>query len=175
LTEAESVNATKFVMDEIPEVIDRLLDFLSLVFWKFSNLSQLLQKFLAVRARFEICLPKYRYIGDEGLVLNDRGVRHVKTAGQGIERNSDPLSFKVGAVSLARHAASISMPHTVYTEQASSRFTTLRRFIRWSPDHETRRQDLVVLCANCHRMVHAKPRWLTLLQLSELLAQRVDG
>jgi len=25
-------------------------------------------------------------------------------------------------------------------------------------------QDLAILCANCHRMVHAKTKWLTLLQ-----------
>jgi 5-methylcytosine-specific restriction protein A len=40
------------------------------------------------------------------------------------------------------------------------------------PGSRTRLQDLAVLCANCHRMVHAKPAWLTLLQLKELLAKR---
>ena len=40
------------------------------------------------------------------------------------------------------------------------------------PGSRTRLQDLVVLCANCHRMVHARVRWLTLLQLKELLAER---
>jgi 5-methylcytosine-specific restriction enzyme A len=40
------------------------------------------------------------------------------------------------------------------------------------PGSRTRLQDLIVLCANCHRMVHAKPGWLTLLQLKELLAER---
>lgn len=40
------------------------------------------------------------------------------------------------------------------------------------PGSRTRLQDLVVLCANCHRMVHAKPGWLTLLQLKELLAEQ---
>jgi 5-methylcytosine-specific restriction enzyme A len=41
------------------------------------------------------------------------------------------------------------------------------------PGSRTRLQDLVVLCANCHRMVHAKPGWLTLLQLKELLAEQI--
>jgi 5-methylcytosine-specific restriction enzyme A len=40
------------------------------------------------------------------------------------------------------------------------------------PGSRTRLQDLVVLCADCHRMVHARARWLTLLQLKELLAER---
>jgi 5-methylcytosine-specific restriction enzyme A len=41
-----------------------------------------------------------------------------------------------------------------------------------SPGSRTRLQDLAILCANCHRMVHARTRWLTLLQLKELLAER---
>ena len=40
------------------------------------------------------------------------------------------------------------------------------------PGSRTRLQDLAVLCANCHRMVHAKSKWLSLLQLKELLAER---
>lgn len=40
------------------------------------------------------------------------------------------------------------------------------------PGSRTRMQDLAVLCANCHRMVHAKAKWLTLSELKELLAQR---
>ena len=40
-----------------------------------------------------------------------------------------------------------------------------------SPGSRTRLQDLAILCANCHRMVHAKSKWLTLLQLKELLAE----
>jgi 5-methylcytosine-specific restriction protein A len=42
-----------------------------------------------------------------------------------------------------------------------------------SPGSRTRLQDLAILCANCHRMVHAKSKWLTLLQLKELLAEAV--
>lgn len=41
-----------------------------------------------------------------------------------------------------------------------------------APGSRTRMHDLAVLCANCHRMVHAKSKWLTLLQLKELLAER---
>ena len=40
-----------------------------------------------------------------------------------------------------------------------------------APGSRTRMHDLAVLCANCHRMVHAKSKWLTLLQLKELLAE----
>ena len=44
-----------------------------------------------------------------------------------------------------------------------------------SPQHKgaTRRKDLVLLCANCHRLVHASAkRFLTLRALRELLARR---
>jgi 5-methylcytosine-specific restriction protein A len=40
-----------------------------------------------------------------------------------------------------------------------------------TPGSRTRIQDLAVLCANCHRMIHAKSKWLTLLQLKGLLAE----
>jgi 5-methylcytosine-specific restriction enzyme A len=40
------------------------------------------------------------------------------------------------------------------------------------PGSRTRIQDLAVLCANCHRMVHAKTKWLTLSEMKELLAER---
>ena len=39
-----------------------------------------------------------------------------------------------------------------------------------SPGSRTRLQDLAILCANCHCMVHAKSKWLTLVQLKGLLA-----
>jgi len=41
-----------------------------------------------------------------------------------------------------------------------------------SPGSRTRLQDLAILCANCHRMVHAKAKWLTAFELQELLAQQ---
>ena len=34
---------------------------------------------------------------------------------------------------------------------------------------KTRLEDLVLLCANCHRMVHASRPWLTIEQLRDLL------
>ena len=40
------------------------------------------------------------------------------------------------------------------------------------PGSQTRLQDLAVPCANCHRMVHAKPKWLTLSELRALLAEQ---
>ena len=43
------------------------------------------------------------------------------------------------------------------------------------PSTRTRMQDLSVLCANCHRMVHAKAKWLTLSELKEVLAHGVGG
>jgi 5-methylcytosine-specific restriction protein A len=42
------------------------------------------------------------------------------------------------------------------------------------PGSRTRMHDLAVVCANCHRMIHAKSKWLTLVQLKELLAERND-
>jgi 5-methylcytosine-specific restriction protein A len=41
-----------------------------------------------------------------------------------------------------------------------------------TPGTRTRMQDLAVLCANCHRMVHAKTKWLTLSEIKEFLAER---
>jgi 5-methylcytosine-specific restriction enzyme A len=40
-----------------------------------------------------------------------------------------------------------------------------------TPGSRTRMQDLAVICANCHRMVHAKTKWLTLPELKELLVK----
>jgi 5-methylcytosine-specific restriction enzyme A len=37
------------------------------------------------------------------------------------------------------------------------------------PGSRTRLQDLAVLCANCHRMIHFKPNWLTVSALKEML------
>ena len=42
-----------------------------------------------------------------------------------------------------------------------------------APGTRTRMKDLAVLCANCHRMVHAKSKWLTLSELKEVLAHGV--
>jgi 5-methylcytosine-specific restriction enzyme A len=41
-----------------------------------------------------------------------------------------------------------------------------------APGSRTRMQDPAVVCANCHRMIHAKSKWLSLLQLKELLDER---
>jgi 5-methylcytosine-specific restriction protein A len=38
------------------------------------------------------------------------------------------------------------------------------------PGEKTRLQDLVLLCANCHRMVHVRRPWLTVEQLKSVLA-----
>jgi 5-methylcytosine-specific restriction protein A len=40
------------------------------------------------------------------------------------------------------------------------------------PGDKTRLADLRLLCANCHRMVHAKLPWLTLAELIDLLGKR---
>jgi 5-methylcytosine-specific restriction protein A len=39
------------------------------------------------------------------------------------------------------------------------------------PDHVTRLADLALVCANCHRMIHARRPWLTLPELRALLAR----
>lgn len=36
----------------------------------------------------------------------------------------------------------------------------------------TRPSDLAMLCANCHRMIHAKRPWLTINELKELHQHR---
>lgn len=37
------------------------------------------------------------------------------------------------------------------------------------PGQKTKLSDLALLCANCHRMVHVRAPWLTIIQLKELL------
>jgi hypothetical protein len=52
-----------------------------------------------------------------------------------IRKKESPFCVRPG-VSLARHAASISMPPIEHTQLASSKFITSRRFIRLSLGHE---------------------------------------
>ena len=40
------------------------------------------------------------------------------------------------------------------------------------PGSKTRLQDLALLCANCHRIVHARKPWLTLEELRAILVKR---
>ncbi len=40
-----------------------------------------------------------------------------------------------------------------------------------TPGSKTKAEDLILLCSNCHRMIHAKRSWLTLEELQQLLAQ----
>ena len=37
------------------------------------------------------------------------------------------------------------------------------------PNSKTRASDLILLCSNCHRMIHAKRDWLTVAELKEIL------
>jgi hypothetical protein len=39
-------------------------------------------------------------------------------------------------------------------------------------DYKTKVEEIALLCANCHRMVHRKRPWLTIEKLSELLKQK---
>jgi 5-methylcytosine-specific restriction enzyme A len=39
---------------------------------------------------------------------------------------------------------------------------------------KTKLEDLALLCANCHRMIHARRPWLTLDELRQLLTRRTD-
>ena len=43
------------------------------------------------------------------------------------------------------------------------------------PGDRTRLRDLVLLCANCHRMVHAKRPWLTVVELRQLLELTLEA
>jgi len=38
-----------------------------------------------------------------------------------------------------------------------------------TPEHKTKPEDIAMLCANCHRMVHKRRPWLTMKELSKLL------
>ncbi|ARU62670.1 hypothetical protein CBW65_18080 [Tumebacillus avium] len=38
-----------------------------------------------------------------------------------------------------------------------------------SEDHQTKVEDIALVCANCHRMLHRKRPWLTMSQLKRLL------
>lgn len=44
-----------------------------------------------------------------------------------------------------------------------------------TPDHKTKVEDIAMLCANCHRMVHKKRPWLTMKDLDKLLKFRKNG
>ena len=39
---------------------------------------------------------------------------------------------------------------------------------------KTRFDDLALVCANCHRIIHAKRPWLTIEQLREIVARSFD-
>jgi 5-methylcytosine-specific restriction protein A len=43
------------------------------------------------------------------------------------------------------------------------------------PGSVTKLEDLVLVCSNCHRIIHAKTQWLTLEQLKALIANNRDG
>ena len=40
-----------------------------------------------------------------------------------------------------------------------------------TPGSRTKLQDLAVVCANCHRMIHAKAKWLSMRELKALLSK----
>lgn len=40
------------------------------------------------------------------------------------------------------------------------------------PEHRTKPSDIAMLCANCHRMIHASKNWLTLEHLQKLLKRK---
>lgn len=39
-------------------------------------------------------------------------------------------------------------------------------------NEETKVEDIVLVCSNCHRMLHRKRPWLTINELKELLVQK---
>lgn len=44
-----------------------------------------------------------------------------------------------------------------------------------SSNHKTKVEDIAMLCANCHRMVHKKRPWLTMKDLDKLLKTKKNG
>lgn len=38
-----------------------------------------------------------------------------------------------------------------------------------TPDHKTKVEEIAMLCPNCHRMVHKKRPWLTMMELDKLI------
>ena len=42
-------------------------------------------------------------------------------------------------------------------------------------DHKTKVEDIAMLCANCHRMVHKKRPWLTMKDLNKLIKNKKNG
>jgi 5-methylcytosine-specific restriction protein A len=45
----------------------------------------------------------------------------------------------------------------------------LRPLHTLKPGTKTKLQDLALVCANCHRMIHARRPWLTLNELKALI------
>ena len=44
-----------------------------------------------------------------------------------------------------------------------------------APGEKTRIEDLVLLCANCHRIVHAKSEWLSMVELRSIIRAQADN
>lgn len=44
-----------------------------------------------------------------------------------------------------------------------------------TPEHKTKVEDIAMLCANCHRMVHKKRPWLTMKNIDKLLKNTKNG
>ncbi|HTA63017.1 MAG TPA: HNH endonuclease [Bacteroidia bacterium] len=45
---------------------------------------------------------------------------------------------------------------------------------KMSANHKTRPEDIAMLCSNCHKMVHKKRPWLTMLDLQYLVKKRIN-
>ncbi len=44
-----------------------------------------------------------------------------------------------------------------------------------TPEHKTKVEDIAMLCANCHRMVHKKRPWLTMNDIDRLIKNKKNG
>lgn len=44
-----------------------------------------------------------------------------------------------------------------------------------TPEHKTKVEDIAMLCANCHRMVHKSRPWLTMKDLDKLIKDKKNG
>ena len=89
-------------------------------------------------------------------LVNDKKQKMLKENGRLI---CEVCEFDFGAVYGERGAGFIEVHHTIplHTLTAS---------------RKTRLEDLALLCANCHRMVHAKSVWLTIDELKVIVSKQ---
>jgi len=89
-------------------------------------------------------------------LVSDKKQRVLKEKGK---LNCEACDFDFGAVYGERGMGFIEVHHTVPLHTLTA-------------GRKTRLDDLALLCANCHRMVHAKSVWLSIVELKSIVSKQ---